>query len=130
MGPIAVDVRVAAPPVRGVPLTVTVVARAEPLEGLDLEVHADPEALVIAARSPPTDRAGERTWILTVVPEIAAGGSLSVVVAGVIGGVPQAQSVVASIGPPGASPSARAASVTPVESGGEKLSLLPVEERF
>lgn len=130
MGPIAVHVRVTAPPSLGVPLSVIVTARAETLDRLDLEVRAEAAALVIADKSAPVDRAGARSWTVTVVPVQAAGGNLSVVVTGEIDGVPQAQSVVTPIRPPGAVPIARALSAGPAAAGGENLSLLPVEERF
>jgi hypothetical protein len=130
-GPIAVDVHLDAEPALGVPLTVTVMARADGVDRLDLEVRADdPAALVIGAVSPPLDRAGARRWIVTVVPVRASGGYLSVVVAGEIDGVAQARSVVVAIRPAGAEAPARAPSAAPAGAGGENLSLLPVEERF
>jgi hypothetical protein len=130
-GPIAVDVRLAAVPALGVPLTVTVTARAEAIDRLELEVHTDDSvALVIGAQSSPVDRAGARSWVVTVVPTRASGGNLSVVVAGEIDGVAQAQSVTTKVRPAGAVPSVRALSIAPAEGGGENLSLLPVEERF
>ena len=130
MGPIAVDVRLAAPPALGVPLTVTVTARAEAVDHLELEVRADDSAaLVIGAQSGPVDRAGARSWVVTVVPMRASGGNLSVVVAGEIDGVAQAQSVTTKVRPAGAVPTVRA-SIAPAEPRGENLSLLPVEERF
>jgi hypothetical protein len=131
LGPIAVDVRLAAPPALGVPLTVTVTARAEAIDRLDLEVYTDDSAaLVIAGQSGPVDRAGARTWVVTVVPLRAWGSNVSVVVAGEIDGVAQAQSVTTKVIPAGAVPAVRALSIAPVEAGGENLSLLPVEERF
>jgi hypothetical protein len=131
LGPIAVDVRLAAPPALGVPLTVTVTARAEAVDRLDLEVRTDDSAaLVIGGQSGPVDRAGARSWVVTVVPLRASGGNLSVVVAGEIDGVAQAQSVTTKVALAGAVPTVRALSVAPAEAGGENLSLLPVEERF
>jgi len=131
MGPIAVDVSLAAPPALGVPLTVTVTARAEAVDRLELEAHADDSsALLIGARSGPVDRAGARIWIVTVVPMRESGADLSVVVAGEIDGVAQAGSVTTAIRPGGAVPTVRALSAAPAEAGGENLSLLPVEERF
>ena len=131
LGPIAVDVRLAAPPALGVPLTVTVTARAEAVDRLELEVRTDDSAaLVIGAQSGPLDRAGVRSWVVSVVPVRATGGNLSVVVAGEIDGVAQAQSVTTKVRPAGAVPTVRALSIAPAEAGGEHLSLLPVEERF
>ncbi len=133
LGPIAVDVRLAAPPALGVPLTVTVTARADAaaVDRLALEVRADDSAaLVIAAQSGPVDRAGARNWVLTVVPVRASGANLNVVVTGEIDGVAQARSVTTKISPPGAVSAVRAPSVAPTQAGGENLSLLPVEERF
>lgn len=131
LGPIAVDVRLAAPPALGVPLTMTVTARAEAIDRLDLEVHTDDSAaLVIAGQSGPVDRAGARTWVVTVVPLRASGGNVSVVVAGEIDGVAQAQSVTTKVIPAGAVSTVRALSSAPAKAGGENLSLLPVEERF
>ena len=131
LGPIAVDVRLATPPALGVPLTVTVTARAEAIDRLELEVRADDAtALAIGTQSGPVDRAGARSWIVIVVPMRASGGNLSVVVAGEIDGVAQAQSVTTRVRPAGGVPAARALSVAPSEATGENLSLLPVEERF
>lgn len=132
MGPIAVDVRVAGPVALGVAQSITVTARATAVEDLRLEVHANPPAaLVIAAPPAPVDRPGERRWTLTVVPLAAEGASLTVLVAGEVDGVTEAQSVTTPLGPPGSPPQARAAAAgAPAERGGEKLSLLPVEERF
>jgi len=132
-GPIAVDVRLAAPPELGVPLTVTVTARADAaaVDRLVLEARVDDSAaLVIGAQSGPVDRAGARSWVVTVVPMRASGGNLSVVVAGEIDGVAQARSVTTEVRPAGATPTVRALSVAPAEAGRENLSLLPVEERF
>ena len=133
MGPIAVDVHLAVPPALGVPLTVTITARAEALAvgRLELAVRADESAaLLIGAQSAPIDRAGSRSWVVTVVPVRASGGNLSVVVSGEIEGVAQAQSVVTRVRPEGAEPTVRALTVVPAKAGGENLSLLPVEERF
>ncbi len=130
-GPIAVDVRLAAPPALGVPLTVTITARAETVDRLRLEARVDDSAaLVIGAQSGPVDRAGARSWVVTVVPMHASGGTLSVVVAGEIDGVAQARSVTTEVRPAGAVPTVRALSVAATVGGGENLSLLPVEERF
>jgi hypothetical protein len=129
-GPIGVDVRIAAPPALGAPLTVTVTARAEAIEGLALEVHADdPAALAIVAQSAPVDRAGARSWEITVIPMRTAGGNLGVVVAGDIDGVAQAGSVVTPIRLAEATPALRARPLAVPEAGGVNLSLLPVEER-
>jgi len=131
MGPIAVDVRLGARPALGVPLTVTVTARAQAIDSLELEVRADdPAALLIGEASGPVDRAGVRTWLVTVVPMRSPGGSLNVVVAGEIDGVAQGQSVTTKVSLTGAAPAVRALSNAPAEAGGEKLSVLPVEERF
>ena len=133
LGPIAVTVRLAAPPALGVPLAVTVTARADAaaVDRLALEVRADDSvALVIGAQSAPVDRAGARTWVVTVVPMRMSGGNLSVVVSGEIEDVLQAQSVTTKIRPPGGEPAVRALSIAPAAAGGENLSLLPVEERF
>ncbi len=133
-GPIAIDVRLAAPPVLGVTLTVSITARAQAIDRLELEVHADDSAaLVIGAPSSPVDGAGSRSWVVTVVPMRTSGGNLSVVVSGEIEGVAQAQSVTTKIRPAGILPTVRALSAAPAapaEAGGENLSLLPVEERF
>ena len=133
LGPIAVTVRLAAPAALGVPLAVTVTARADAaaVDRLALEVRADDSvALVIGAQSAPVDRAGARTWVVTVVPMRVSGGNLSVVVSGEIDGVVQAQSVTTKVRPPGGEPAVRALSIAPAEEGRENLSLLPVEERF
>jgi hypothetical protein len=112
-------------------VTVTARADAAAVDRLELEARADDSAgLVIAAQSGPVDRAGARDWVLTVVPLRASGANLSVVVAGEIDGVAQAQSVTTKVRPAGAVPTVRALSVAPAEVGGENLSLLPVEERF
>ena len=130
-GPIGVDVRIAAPPTLGVPLTVTVTARAQAVDGLALEVHADdPAALVIVAQSAPVDRAGSRSWEVTVVALRTSGGNLGVVVAGDIDGVAQAGSVVTPIRLAEAAPALRTRPLAAPQAGRENLSLLPVEERF
>ncbi len=133
LGPIAVEVRLGAPPALGVPLTVTVTARADAaaVDRLVLETRVDDSAaLAIGAQTGPVDRAGARSWVVTVVPMRASGGTLSVVVAGEIEGVAQASSVTTEVRPAGAVPTVRALSVAPAKAGGENLSLLPVEERF
>jgi hypothetical protein len=128
-GPIAVDVRLAAPPALGSPLTVTVTARADGIDRLVLEVRADdPAGLAIGAVSAPVDRAGARTWSVIVVPVRSSGANLSIVVAGEIDGVAQAQSVVTPVRPAGAAPPVRAMAVGPSTRDGENLTLLPVEE--
>ena len=130
-GPIAVDVRLAAPPALGVPVTVTVTAHAETIGRLALEVYADdPAALAVVAQSAPVDRAGVRSWEVTVIPTRVSGGTLDVLVAGEIDGVVQARSVVTPIELGGAAPAARPQSLATPAAGGENLSLLPVEERF
>ena len=133
LGPIAVDVRLVAPPTPGVPLEVIITAHAEgnAVDGLDLEVRVDDSAaLVIGGRSEPIDSAGSRSWVVTVVPMLGPGGNLSVVVFGEIDGAAQAQSVTTKIRAAGAEPTVRALSTVPARAGRENLSLLPVEERF
>jgi len=132
MGPIAVDVHLSAPATLGVPLAVTITAHADVLAlgRLELTVRADDSAaLVIGAQSGPLDRAGSRSWVVTVVPMQASGGNLSVVVSGEIEGVAQAQFVVAKIRPAGPESPVRALAIAPAQVGVENLSLLPVEER-
>lgn len=131
-GPIALDVRLAATPALGVPLTVTVTARADAaaVDRLALEARVDDSAaLVIGEQSGPVDRSGARSWVVTVVPMRASGGRLSIVVAGEIDGVVQARAVTTEVRPAGATPAVRALSIAPAEAGRENLSLLPVEER-
>ena len=130
-GPIGVDVRLNAEPVLGVPVTVTITARAETISDLTLEARAaDPGALAIGAASLPVDRGGARSWSLTVVPLRATGGYLSVVVAGQIDGVAEARSVVIPVRPAGSAPEVRAPAAAPAAGSRENLSVLPVEERF
>ena len=133
LGPIAVDVRLAAQPALGVPLEVTITARADAVavDRLEIEVRADDSAaLLIGERSGPIDRAGSRSWIVTVVPMRDSGGNLNVVVFGEIDGVVQAQAVTTKIRQAGTEPAVRALSAAPARAGSENLSLLPVEERF
>jgi len=89
----------------------------------------DSTALVIAGQSGPVDRAGTRTWVLSVVPLRASGANLSVVVLARSMASAQAQSVTTKVRPAGAVQTVRALSVAPAAAGGENLSLLPVEER-
>jgi hypothetical protein len=129
-GPIAVDVRLAAPPALGVPFTVIVTARAESVGRLELEVHTDdPAALAIVAESAPVDGTGVRSWQVTVTPTRASGGNLGVLVTGEIDGVTQARSVVTPIRLAEAAPASHAQSLAAPKAGSENLSLLPVEER-
>ncbi|MEO8464082.1 MAG: hypothetical protein ABI640_01970 [Gammaproteobacteria bacterium] len=133
MGPIAIDVHLSAEPMPGVPLAATVTARTDAVavDRLAIEVRADDSAeLAVGAPSGLVERAGSRSWVVTVVPMHASGGNLTVVVFGEIDGVVQAQSVTTKIRSAGAGPTVRALATAPAPAGSENLSLLPVEERF
>lgn len=127
VAPIAVEHTLSAEPALGVPLTVTITARAEPSVGaLTIEVHGD-EALGVAA--PPLAAAapaGTSIWTVTVTPVAAGTGYLSVLVQGEAGGEPQARSLLIPIRVGVAKPAA----VEPVkiDGGGEQIIALPAEE--
>jgi hypothetical protein len=128
-GPIAVDYHLTSLPVTGRPLDIVITARSSDAVGLVLEASVtEPAALVIAAQTAGLDRDGARTWVVTVVPLLADVGYLDVLVAGEIDGTAQARSVVIPIRT--AATKARAAVLAglAVDSGGEALILLPVEE--
>ena len=128
-GPIAVDYRLASLPVVGQPLDVIVTARVAGAVGLALEATVTESlALVVVAQSRGVERDGERAWVVTVVPLVGEIGYLSVLVAGEIDGAAQARNVVIPIRIDTPKARANVADGTAVESGGEVLILLPVEE--
>jgi hypothetical protein len=124
-GPIAVEHRLAAEPMVGVPLKIALTARVAGTVGrLSIEAIATtPQAAVV---SPPLLVAVEGdayAWEITVVPLAADAGYVSVIVSGTIDGVEQARSVTIALR---SSAPAEAAAVTAAE--GEALIALPVEE--
>lgn len=126
-GPIAVEYRLAAQPVVGMPLEVTVTAHVE--AGVtNVTLDADPSApraVLVTVPELVAAAGGTYSWRLTVVPLAEDAGYLTVVVAGAADGVAQARSVTVALGnapPPGA-----AAAAGP-SAGGEALIALPVQE--
>jgi hypothetical protein len=124
-GPIAVEHRLTAEPVVGVPLKIAVTARVAGEVGrLSIEATATaPRAAVVA---PPVLMAVEGeaySWEITVVPLAADAGYLSVIVSGSIDGVEQARSLTIALR---STVPAKAPAVMVVE--GEALIALPVQE--
>jgi hypothetical protein len=125
-GPIAVEYRVPAPPVVGVPLTIEIRARVEAdVDGLALEASASaPRALLTTEPELVTAERGVYVWTITVVPLAAAAGYLNVIVAGRVDGVAQARGVTVPLRGAGAAGHAPAAEAA----GREALIALPVQE--
>jgi hypothetical protein len=126
-GPIAVEYRLAAQPVVGVPLELTVTAHVEPgVTNVTLEAQPSaPRAVLVTVPEPVAAADGAHSWRITVVPLVEAAGYLTVVVAGVADGLAQARSVTVALGS-GAPPGADAAAAAPAD--GEAMIALPVEE--
>jgi hypothetical protein len=129
-GPIAVEYRLAAQPVVGVPLELTVTAHVE--AGVtNVTIEADPSAPSAVLLTVPELVAaadGTFSWRFTAVPLAADAGYLTVVVSGAAEGLTQARSVTVALGSapqPGGAPAAPAAAAPP---GGDGLIALPVEE--
>lgn len=123
-GPIAVEYRLGEAPELGVPLAITVRARAAGAAALAIEATAaDPGALQVSAPVLAGSEDGQFEWTLSVVPLAADAGFVNVLVTGTIDGVAQARSVAipvrlaaAPVGP------------APAEESGGDLILLPAEE--
>jgi hypothetical protein len=129
-GPIAVDYRFAGSPVVGQAFDVSITARGPEAVVLVLEASAaDPASLFVVAQTSGFDRDGERTWVVTIVPLLPRQSYLDVLVTGDIDGVTQARNVVIPIRTERAGGAAAPAGEVAVCSGGEKLILLPVDER-
>ena len=125
-GPIAVEYRVAATPVVGVPLEIEVSARVEPdVKGLTIEANASaPRAVLVTPPSVVTAGDGVYAWRLTVVPLATEAGYLSIIVAGRVDGVAQARGVTVPLRVAAAGGPAAAREVA----GPEALIALPVQE--
>ncbi len=125
-GPIAVEHRMPAEPVVGVPLAIEITARVEADVGaLRIEANASSPRVVLVA--PPVLTSvddGIYAWTVTVVPLTADAGYLSVIVSGNIDGESQARSVTLSLRSDAASDAAASAAVM----DGETLIALPVQE--
>jgi hypothetical protein len=123
-GPIVVNHRFGAAPMVGVPLKIEITARAEGVVGgLGIEVNATvPNAVLV---TPPVLTAADEgvySWEITVVPLAAEAGYLSVTVAGMLDGAPQARSVTISLR------SAAGEAATVEAAASETLIALPAQE--
>jgi hypothetical protein len=124
-GPIVVEHRLTAVPALGVPLKIAVTARVEGDVGLlSIEANAtEPRAALVSAPVLLAVAGGAYSWEITVVPQAADAGYLSVIVSGSIDGVAQARSVTIALHSAVPAP---AAAVTVAQ--GETLIALPVQE--
>jgi hypothetical protein len=125
-GPIAVEYRVAAAPMVGVPLEIEVKARVErDVEGLTIEANPSaPHAVLVTPPGVVSAGDGVYAWKITVVPLAEEAGYLSLIVAGRVDGVAQARGVTVplrSVAAAGRAPAADAG-------GPEALIALPVQE--
>jgi hypothetical protein len=125
-GPIAVEYRLAAAAVVGVPLEIAVTARVQAeTSRLAIEATAStPQAVLVTSPEAVSAGDGVYSWTITVVPLAAEAGYLNVIVAGDIDGVPQARSVTVPLRSAASSAAAPAAGAA----RGEALIALPVEE--
>lgn len=125
-GPISVEHRLAAEPAVGVPLAITVTARVNAVvDGLSIEATASaPQAALVTPARLLEAANGRYVWQITVVPLAAEAGYLRVLVAGLVDGTPQAQSLTISLR--SAAPEADAPVAT--SAGGEPLIALPAKE--
>jgi hypothetical protein len=126
-GPIAVEYRLAAQPVVGVPLELTVTAHVE-ANVTNVTIETDPSApgaVLVAVPELVAVADGTYSWRITAVPLAGDAGYLTVVVSGAADGLAQSRSVTVALGsapPPGGAPAAAR------PGGGEALIALPVQE--
>jgi hypothetical protein len=125
-GPIAVEYRLAAQPVVGVPLELTVTAHVEAgVSRVTLEANPSAQRAVLVTVPELLSAAdGTYSWHITVVPLAEDAGYLTVVVSGDVDGLTQSRSVTVALG--SAPQQVAAPPVAPTE--GEALIALPVEE--
>ena len=125
-GPIGVEYRVAAQPAVGVPLEIAVTARVQAeVTRVTIEaVASSTGAALVTVPALVTSGGGVYAWTITVVPLVAEGGYLSVIVAGDVDGVAQARSITVPLRSAGAPVSLPAADPR----GREALIALPVQE--
>jgi hypothetical protein len=125
-GPIAVEYRLAAQPVVGVPLELTITAHVEAgVTNVTLEADpSTPSAVLVTVPELVAAADGTYAWRITAVPLAEYAGYLTVVVSGAADGLTQSRSVTVALG--SAPQQGAAPPVAPTE--GEALIALPVEE--